>query len=311
MWTKNHTTQPGNPLRCRPCTLTTALKRPMEATLPRSRYLNGRLLWSLSRRLIVLAACRPPCIATSQTPGSLLREAMSPRANTSGWPGRVRSGSTSILPARSVVAPVASASRPAERGRLDTGGPDGGAALEAALLPLRRLRVDAEGVDTHDAQAHAQLDAHLLSSSGGTLESRSPKLASGSFPPSIRITRTSDGIDVPEVPRQAPLRQLADLPGQLDPGRPGADDGEGHEEPLLRRVGRASRRSRGRRRRGAGAPWRRRSSSCPGRSGRTRRGRSRTGRRLRPRSGCRRGSRCVFAGDGLGVHDAGARGRSR
>ena len=38
---------------------------------------------------------------------------MSPMAKTSGCPGRLRSGSTAILPARSVSAPVASASRPA------------------------------------------------------------------------------------------------------------------------------------------------------------------------------------------------------
>ena len=64
----------------------------------------------LSRRTMALAACRPPCMATSATPGRLLRLTMSPTAKTSGWPGRVRSGSTAMRPARSTSAPVASAS---------------------------------------------------------------------------------------------------------------------------------------------------------------------------------------------------------
>ena len=41
-WTNIHTTQAGNPLRRIPRTLQMALKRPMAATLPRSRYVNGR-----------------------------------------------------------------------------------------------------------------------------------------------------------------------------------------------------------------------------------------------------------------------------
>ena len=40
-WTKNHTSQPGNPLRRTLRTLAMARKRPIVATLPRSRYLKG------------------------------------------------------------------------------------------------------------------------------------------------------------------------------------------------------------------------------------------------------------------------------
>ena len=85
MWTKSQTTQPGNRSDATPRTLTTALKRPMVAALPRSRYLKGTDRSSpFIRRRIVLAACRPPCIATSQTPGRLLRETMSPTTKLPG-----------------------------------------------------------------------------------------------------------------------------------------------------------------------------------------------------------------------------------
>ena len=109
-WTNAHTTQPGNPLRRRPRTLTMALNRPIVAALPRSRYLNGSGGSPFCARNIVLAACSPPCMATSATPGRLLRAIMSPIAKTSGWPGREQSGNTATRPARSTSAPVALAS---------------------------------------------------------------------------------------------------------------------------------------------------------------------------------------------------------
>ena len=43
-WTNIHTTHAGKPLRRMPRTLQMARKRPMAATLPRSRYVNGRVV---------------------------------------------------------------------------------------------------------------------------------------------------------------------------------------------------------------------------------------------------------------------------
>ena len=77
----------------------------------------------------------------------------------------------------------------------------------------------------------------IFSSSVLALAERSPpNVASGSLPPSTRMTRTAGGVDAAEVLRQAAEGELADLPGQLDAGRSGADDDEGHAEPLQRGV---------------------------------------------------------------------------
>ena len=84
-WTNAHTTHAGNPLMRMPRQLKMARNRPIVATLPRSRYTNGfDSPPSRTRRPMVCAACRLPCIATSATPGRLSSEVMSPTANTSG-----------------------------------------------------------------------------------------------------------------------------------------------------------------------------------------------------------------------------------
>ena len=44
------------------------------------------------------------------------------------------------------------------------------------------------------------------------------------------------GVDPPEVRAQAVARQLGDLPGHLDAGRPGADDDEGQPRGAAGRV---------------------------------------------------------------------------
>ena len=65
--------EPNEPARetCQvdPLELAMARNRPMVAALPRSRYLNGTDVSALEPRTMVLAACRPPCMATSATPG--------------------------------------------------------------------------------------------------------------------------------------------------------------------------------------------------------------------------------------------------
>ena len=65
---------------------------------------------------------------------------MSPSASTSGWPGRVRSGSTATRPARSSSAPVSSPSWAARPDAVDAGGPDHGARRDALGDAVRALR---------------------------------------------------------------------------------------------------------------------------------------------------------------------------
>ena len=65
-----------------------------------------------------------------------------------------------------------------QRRGLDPGRPDDGAAFEAALLAVGVFGVDAERIDTDDAQAHLQLDAHLLERRNG----RGPRAGRRSWP---------------------------------------------------------------------------------------------------------------------------------
>ena len=71
----------------------------------------------------------------------------------------------------------------------------------------------------------------LRSSRAAAAERRWPKVANGSVPPSTSSTRTSAGSNDAELAPQAACRELADLPGDLDAGGPGADDHD--REPLL------------------------------------------------------------------------------
>ncbi len=93
------------------------------------------------RARMAAAAARPICLAPGETPGTgrggwpgtwLIAAARSPTTLISGWPGRLRSGSTFTRPARSHSAPVAAASMR----------PSGEAATPAAhtmhLLAMRR-----------------------------------------------------------------------------------------------------------------------------------------------------------------------------
>ena len=224
MWTKIHTTQPGKPLRRSPRTLTMALKRPMAAALPRSRYLKGTLSRPFSRRLIVLAACRPPCMATSQTPGRLLRVAMSPTANTSGCPGRLRSGQHGDAPGAVGRRPrwPRPACRPA--GRPGRRPPKWWCRTRTApsRRPRSRCRPRTRSTPTTRSPMRSSTPIFPNSLAGPPGELGPPKLARGSLPPSTRMTRTVGRVDVPEVLGQAPVGELADLTRQLHTGRPGA-----------------------------------------------------------------------------------------
>ena len=241
-----------------------------------------------------LAEWSPPCMATSATPGRWFREIMSPTTNTSGWPGRVRSGSTEMRPARSSSAPVASASivpsgdacTPAAQMTVWEATCDGLTFPDSSLT----VDVDAGAVDRGHPRPHHQLHAHALERPRRLhrklVAERGQRLGAPVHQHDPHLGR----VDAAEVALQAADRHLPDLAGQLDAGRAGADDHHRHPRVPLRRVRRRSRPSPAPRAPAAGSPARRRSSSSRARTGRTRRGRSTTGRRRRRRSGCRRGS---------------------
>ena len=289
--TNTHTTQAGKPLIRIPRQLKMARNRPMVATLPRSRYRNG-LASSRPRRRrpIVWAACRLPCIATSATPGSPSRLVMSPTANTSGCPGRVRSGSTSMRPARSTCAPHAAASFPAS-GEACT--PAAQITVRAAIRSLGAVRerhVDTDRVDAGDARAHLQLDPESVQLArrrpGQVVPERGQRLLAAVDDEHAHGLR----IEGAEVAAQR-CATRARAPGPRSRRR------SGRRRRRRRSASRAApghrsraRRPRRRRRSGAAARARRRSSSFPARRARTRHARSTTGWRRPRRSGCRRGS---------------------
>ena len=112
---------------------------------------------------------------------------MSPTANTSGWPGSVRSGSTAMRPARSSSAPLASASLAAS----------GDACTPAAQIvvwaSIRDVLPSASVTSTPAAStpttraAHAQLDAEPLELLWPPCRRAGRRRsASGSLPPSTQ-----------------------------------------------------------------------------------------------------------------------------
>ena len=139
------------------------------------------------RRLIVRAAWMPDCIATSATPGSPFSDIMSPTTNTSGCSGSVQSGSTSTCPARSVPAPVASASI----------APSGEACTPADhTFVWQATRSSPFGPWTTIASGLTSVTRHCIRSStpvrsisfAAFAHSSWPNVASGSFPPSNSST---------------------------------------------------------------------------------------------------------------------------
>ena len=183
--------------------LTTAENREIVAIDPLSLYLNGacgRAPASSPRMAFAtyFASWMAPC-ATPGTPSSAAR---SPITNTSGCPGRVRSGCTFTRPARSVSAPVCSASI----------APSGFAATPAAhtlhtdstrsVEPSLRLTVK-PCESTSVTIASVQISTPRLSSDlRADPPSASPKLGSTSGPPSMRMTRACFG----SIRRNSPTR---------------------------------------------------------------------------------------------------------
>ena len=217
---------------------------------------------------------------------------MSPTTKTSGWPGRVRSSLTAMRPARSSCAPDCSASW----------APSSEACTPAAHTlqtdSIRRWRavgvldVDAGGVDADHLGAELDLDADLGEPLGGLgaelVAEGAEHLRGGVEQDDARPA----GVDVAEVLRSVRRDSSAIWPAISTPVGPGADDDEGHQPlDLLGGAGQLGPLER-RRRCGRAARGRRRSTSCPGRTGRSGRCRSRTGRRRLRRGACRRGSPC-------------------
>ena len=131
---------------------------------------------------------------------------MSPTAKTSGWSGSVQSSSTAILPARSHVAPLASASRPAK----------GEACTPAAQILVRQTirSVEPSAVRTSTPNGSTPVTIVLVriatpsrrSSVAALSESRSPNVDRTSFPPSTSRTRASAGL----IRRKLSLRPVRD-----------------------------------------------------------------------------------------------------
>ena len=139
-----------------------------------------------------------------------------------GVPGRLRSGRTAILPARSVSAAGRLGQQAGQRRGLDAGRPNDGAAIDAALLAAWALGVDPERIDADDAQPHAQLDAHLLQLDAGAPRELAAEVGQGFLAAVDQDHPDGGGIDAAEVLGQAAVGELADLSGQLHAGRAAA-----------------------------------------------------------------------------------------
>ena len=216
----------------------TAENREIVAMLPLSKYLNGcPVRCPASRCLICPATCLPPCIATWATPGRLSSAIMSPTTNTSGCPGRLRSGLTLTRPARSTSASLCSAScwpsgealTPAahtlQRDRIRRSVPSGSITSTPVLSTPTTLTLSWTSTPilaSWSRAAGGQLLAERPEHRRRGVQQDHPGLA---------------GVDPAEVPAQRPVRQLGDLARHLHPGGAGADDDEGQPLLGLGRVG--------------------------------------------------------------------------
>ena len=257
----------------------------------------------------------PPWIAGWATPGQgwtppLAVEiwTMSPMAKTSGWPGSVRCGCTVMRPARSTSTSVARGlgqrARPAARPARPRPRPScarGSCArrrrsLTCTVSPsMWSTRPSSSTVTPRRFERARRLVGELR-------HVRRQHAVAALDEDHLRLAR----VDGAEVAAEGVVGDLGELAGELDAGRPGADDHEG--QPLARAPpGRA--RARRPRRRGAcagGCAARARWSSCRAPRTPSRRGRSRSAARPRRRSACRRGSRRAPRG-----WPGGAAGRAR
>ena len=151
---------------------------------------------------------------------------MSPTAKTSGWPGSVQSGSTSIRPARSQLAPDPSASRAAS----------GDACTPAAQTfvrdGMRRTVPSGPFTSTPKASTPVTMLRHWIStprrSSSPAAFAREPVAEGGQdLLASVEEEHLRVGrVDPAEVALEGVAGEFGDLPGDLDAGRAAADDDE-------------------------------------------------------------------------------------
>ena len=191
-------------------------------------------------RRTLRAACAPSCIATCATPGSgspsCCSAQMSPTTKISGWPGTASVGSARTRPARSSGTPSACASG-------DAATP---AAQSTVCAGRRSLRDPASAHVTPSASTPVTTVLVRTSTPRRSSDSarRFAKRLGKRAEQVRRALEQHDarrlGPDVPEVLAQRLPRDLGERAGQLDAGRPAADDDEG-EQPALRVRGSVSR----------------------------------------------------------------------
>jgi hypothetical protein len=143
---------------------------------------------------------------------------MSPTTKTSGWEASEQSGVTLTRPARSV--------RPDRRHRRDR-----------ALIAVAVAHRDRLSVEPADRGAHVHLDTQPLECqrrlAREALAERRQDALAGIEQEDPRLRR----IERAEVARQGVMGELADLAGQFDACRSGADDRKGQPRRSLLRVG--------------------------------------------------------------------------
>ena len=231
-WTKNQTTQPGKPLRRIPCTLHDGLeaadaRRAAEVTVrERDRVLAGEP--PLDR----VGGVQPALHRHLADAGELVDRRHVADGEDLGVPGQAE-----VRPHRDpagavVSAPVAWASM-AARGDACTPAAQTTVPHSKRVFSPAALCASTPNGSTPTTRSPMRSSTPIFSRSAQAApESRSPKLVSGSEPPSTSTTRTEVGSMVRKFTAEAPRRQLADLPGELDAGRPRPDHDEGGPEPL-------------------------------------------------------------------------------
>ena len=182
---------------------------------------------------MTLAAYEPPWIAPWATPGVGWSgfhgsTAASPTTKISGWPGMVRSGSTTIRPDRSVGAPVASATF---RTKLDARMPAAHSTVRAGIVSVAPSGPTTRTLSSSmsdDARPGPDLDPEMLELA---LRGRGAVGRIGRQDPVHRLDQDDPRLARADRPEVAPERVVGDLTegaGQLDAGRSAADQDERH-----------------------------------------------------------------------------------
>ena len=219
-----------------PLTSHTALPRPTTASAPLSKYLNGFEAPGCAAGGSPRPTCRACWIATVASPGSGLPSgpaslAASPITEISGWPGQRQVGVDLDAPgpvrAGAGGRARATSAMPAVRT------PAAQTTVRVAIRSVSLADLDrhAACVDVGDhrvlAHRHAELAELLGRLRRGRLAERGDHALAGVEQDHPRRAR----VDPPEVALHRVAREDRELPGDLDAGRPAADDDE--RQPLV------------------------------------------------------------------------------